>query len=132
MLKLRLFTEKDYPTVSEWWKAHDWPPVRLEALGEIGLIALNDTLPIAAAWLHCMTRYWGLIEWVIVNPEAGMKDRLLAVELILDRLKVEGKALGVKVFFASIKSPGLIRVYQKHGFEISDRGMTNLTCKVGD
>lgn len=94
------------------------------------MVAWSDATPVACAWLYMMTRYWSLIEWVVVNPDSPMKDRKLAVELILDRLKTEASGLGAKAIFSSLKSNGLIRLYKKHGFTVTDVGMTNVVLKL--
>lgn len=129
MLQLKLFEEKDYPEVCRWWTTQDWPLLPLEALGDIGMIAWNDAVPLAAGWLYMMTKYWCLIEWMVVNPDAPMKDRKLGLELILDRLKSEGQSFGAKAVFSSLRSNGLIRMYKKHGFSVTETGMTNAVFK---
>lgn len=131
MIKLKLFLPEHHPIVAQWWLAQKWPVVPLESLSEIGLIAYDDATntDLAAGWLYIMTKYWALIEWIVVNPQAPLKQRKLGVELILDRLILEGQLLGAQAFFSSLKSNGMIRLYQKYGFRKGDTGMTNMVLE---
>lgn len=132
MIKIKMFEEKDYPMVCEWWRRHEWPLIPLKALSEFGMIAHEDGVMLCAAWLYLMTRYWGLIEWVIVNPDAPRKARQLGLKLLLARLKEEAKVFHVEAIFSSLKSNGLIRLYEKAGFKVTDTGMSNLVLYFGD
>jgi len=129
MIHLRMIKQEDYPMLEAWWKAHGWPPVPQDALSEFGMIAHTEKHELCAGWLYLMTKYWGLIEFVVVNPEAPRKDRKVGVELLLGRLIQEAKLFNVKALFSSLKSNGLIRLYVKNGFKVTEHNMTNCVLR---
>lgn len=131
MLRSQLFQPTQYDMIAGWWTRHGWPPVNQAALSEIGLLVYDDDTPLCAGWLYLMTKYWALIEWVVVNPDAPRKRRAVGVELLLERLVSEAKFFNVQAIFTSLKSSGLIRLYQRQGFKITDTGMSNLVLTVG-
>ena len=132
MIQLRVFTPDDYPMVSSWWEAANWPPVPQEALSPLGMVAYSEKEQLAVGWVYMVTQYWAIIEWLVVNPQASMKSRKLAVESRVERLVKEAKGFGAKVIFGYLKAPGLIRLYKRHGFQVTDIGMTHLVYKIGE
>jgi len=126
MIQLRMFEERDYPIVCEWWLAHGWPLPPIESLSEFGMIAYDEKYLLCVGWLYLTTGYWGWLEWIVVNPDAPMKRRQTGLKSLIARLLEEAKVFKIKAVHCSLKSPGLIRMHQKAGFLIGDTGMTNL------
>ena len=126
MIQLRMFEEKDYLTICEWWSAQGWPLPPIESLSEFGMIAYNEKHLLCVGWLYLTTGYWGWIEWIVVNPDAPRKLRQTGLKSLIARLLEEAKVFNIKAVHCSLKSPGLIRMHQRAGFLIADKGMTNM------
>lgn len=130
MVDLRVFDpENDYFDAVEWWRAHEWPPVPKDALSQFGMLAFEGELKIAAGWLYLTTSSMAWMEWLVTNPDAPLKSRVIGIEYIVGRLINEAKELKASSIFVSLKSKGLIKLHKKYGFEVGDSGMTNMVYK---
>jgi hypothetical protein len=131
MLSIRIFDkERDYNDAAGWWAHHKWKPLPADALPQFGMIIEDGSLKIASGWLYFTIDKVAWLEWVVTNPEAPLRLRHQAIQLLLKRLVREAEELGTHAIFASIKSKGLIRLYQKCGFSVGDTGMTNVVLDV--
>lgn len=124
---LRMFEpERDYETVSEWWRGHGWeavPRVMLPRLGAIGGIGGRQ---IAAGWLYmdnsspvCM------LEWLVTNPEESPIKAVKALHRICDFMSIHAKELGYNVMMTTCKQESLSRFHTKRGFTRTDLNMTH-------
>lgn len=130
-MKARVYTKDDHAELARWWTHHNWPVVTDELLyGSTGFIVENEGRMICAGFYYPSLGHWGWLEYVVTNPDSGLKERAKAVDVLLERLKDFGQALGQKIFIATLKSTGLMKAYQKHGFVKGDSGMTNMIARV--
>lgn len=113
--------------IATWWDGHQWPVIPQDLLPENGRVAVNDSGEMVfAAWLYKTDSKIAWMEWFISNPKASKQDVSLGKDLVINDLSDLAKELGFTDAFTSMKHEGLIRGMQKHGFAISETGMTNL------
>lgn len=127
-MKIREFRPfLDYTTVSGWWKAHNWPIIPLPALSPTGRVVMNeDGERICAGWLYQTDSCICAIEWVVADPNSGPEERDEALDLLITTLKAKADEVGKPVIFTSVTHPKLRDRLVKHGFQITDSGVTNL------
>lgn len=118
----RPFAAKDYAAVSAWWTAHKWPAIPQDCLPKTGFIV--DGL--AAGFLYRSDSSICWLEWIIGNPQSDKLLRNEALDQVIAALICEAQRLGARMIFTSVVHPRLIERYQKHGFIVSESGMTNL------
>ena len=128
---VRFDPDMHYGTVAAWWGGHDWPVVPVEALPPIGII-VGDY---AAGWLYKTERSpWGWLEWIVTNPmysgDGISRDTHKAVSVLVETLLRTAQAIGCKWVFTSTESTGLITMYERHGFQTTDKEFTNLICNL--
>ena len=81
-MTVRAFLPKDYEAVSEWWQKHGWSPVPLGML-PCGVVVENK----AAGFLYQDKDVpYGMVEWVVANPENTPRESFKAIDLILKEL----------------------------------------------
>lgn len=130
MVEVRMFLNSDHPTVAQWWKQHEWPVIPFERLSPFGMMSCVDGMPAAAAWLYPGPSKMWLLEWVVSNPAVPLKARHEAVKCLLERLKLEVKAMGGGMVMNFTKSKGLVKLFKRVGFAVHDTGMTALGISV--
>lgn len=119
--------EDDYKDLSEWWVAHKWPVVPQEMLPKMGMVVEDEGgVKCCAGFMYQTDSRLTWIEWVVSNPEVSLRKRVKAVDMLVGGLVELSKACGYKIRFSSLKSKGLIKIYEKHGFSQTDQGMTTM------
>ena len=123
--------EKDYPVIAEWWKAWEWPvlPPSLVPLND-GLVIHDAEQDLAMGFLYYTDTAFTWMEWITGNPDANKFQRRDALDILIRELTIKAKENGSEAIFTSMKHPGLIERMQKHGFLVSDEGMTNLVKRI--
>lgn len=114
--------EKDLPEISVWWVEQNWTPIPKSLLPKTGFIIDNY----AAGFLYTTDSDFGVMEWIIANPNTKKEIRREALDLLIKALLEEADNKNIKAIFTSAEHKGLIERYKKHGFKITDRNMTNL------
>ncbi len=66
------------------------------------------------------------MEWITTNPASDKMDRDKALNLLIETLINEAKSQGVAAVFTSVEDTGLIDRYGQHGFQVTDKNMTNM------
>lgn len=132
-MQLRPFLpEIDHATVSAWWAAHNWPAVPKELLTTDGFVAVDDdgTL-LAAGWLFVADAApLAMMEWLVSNPDIKPRAAMRALEAIVDAALGSARRSGVRAVFTFCKQQALSRLYQRHGFQKGDEGVTSLVCSL--
>jgi hypothetical protein len=128
---VRTYRKTDYKTVSNWWNRYDeWQAVPEDFLPETGFVAFDSDGEVAAAFCYKTDSGFALLEWHIANPDTTKEQRADALDSIIERAILWGKANNFKAFFSSVKHPRLIARYEKHGFIKSDENMTNFVGRL--
>lgn len=130
-MNIRRLTEKDWPTLQEWWSA--WPkwqaPVKdfLPDDGKGGVIVEKDNKPIVAGFIYLTNSKTALLEWIVSDPKYREDDRELAIELLITGAENMVKASGFKYLFAVMQHQKLINTHEKLGWKKDNRPSYELT-----
>ncbi len=134
-MKARLVDlDKDHEMLCEWWASHGWKDgVVRHALPRLGVIVTDDKdLPLSAGFLYsCDGCSFGLIEWVVSNPNAKPIQVYKSIYVLLGELKELAFKVGSTTLGASLKNKGLIKLYKRHGFVTTDLESTNMLFSIG-
>jgi len=123
--------EADYPMVCEWWKARpDWQPLPTDHLSKFGFVAEQDGKPLAVIWLWLTGTAFAVLDFLVSNPDAPPKRKVRAMGELIDYALGIAQRAGAKSVFSSLKNEGLERFFCKHGFTVTDTGMTNLLARL--
>lgn len=117
---------RDYPGICEWWRHYGWRFVPLDALSESGWVVRDGDVTVAAVWLYFSNSSWFWFEFLVANPEVSNRRRFEAIELLIREAAAIAQARSLRIITAT-KQPGLIRLFEKHGFLINDTGMVTLS-----
>lgn len=123
--------EDHYAAISGWWMREDWHVIPLDHLPKIGLVAVVEGTPSAAGWIYQTDSAFCLFEFMIANPEVRGDLRAKALTALFEEVKKRAKELGFKTVFMSVSNDSLIKRLEAQGFQTGDRGMTNLTFRIG-
>lgn len=127
--ELKLFeADLHYDLVSEWWAGHNWPIIPLVALPKTAFIVEYEGAPVCAGWLYLTDSIISWAEWIISAPDSDPEVRGTCLDYLLTALKAAAKSNGSSIIFTTCNSerPRLIERYEKHGYTITDKNMTNL------
>jgi hypothetical protein len=126
---LEIYDEKKhYEMLSEWWKAHGWPPVPRYALPGLGLVATDlEGVPGAAWWCYLdNSTPVGMAEWLIADPEVPGKFLYSAIKAMFEMFRERAQEMGYNMILTSTRVSGLVKVLERIGFTKSDEGMTHM------
>lgn len=127
----RMFRDKDYPMIEEWYHGHDKPPVPFAMLPKLGIVVYREKTKedVAALWLY-MDNSIGVcfVESVVTKPKLSLKDAKLAIHRGLDFLKKEALELGYGIMLLRTY-PSIAKCVKKMGFIEDERGpLVGMTC----
>jgi hypothetical protein len=131
----QLFTKpyvlgEDYPEICEWWLARKFPPFPASHLPALGHVVTDGTVKRCAGWLYATPSKVCILEWIVSNPKAPLRQRKDAINLLIEALIESAKKLNAEFIFSSLNNENLIEMFQSHGFSISERGMTNMGLRL--
>ena len=132
MMMIRAFNAReDYADAAKWWIAHGWPVIPSDHLSSLGVMATEGKTKLAVGWLYVTNSAFGWFEFLVANPEVGLKIRVKAIECVIEGIVALGAEHDIKTMFTSVatKQKGLVRLYRKNGWIITDQAMTNLIRK---
>lgn len=122
---------RDYDDACRWWLARPpWQPLPKDFLSPLGFVAEKGGVKLCAIWLWLTGTSFCVIDYLVSNPDAPLRARYLGMGAVIDHAKEAAKRAGAKCAFASLKNPGLERFFEKHGFQTTDREMTNLLARL--
>lgn len=121
-MNIRRFQESDYKTICSWWKEHEWPLIPLSFLPKTGII-VDDC---AAGFLYSTDSGLCWLEFVVVDKNSDKEKRRKALDVLILEASALAKTMGFSAMFSSLSHDGLINRYKKHGFQVTDKNMTNL------
>lgn len=126
-MRVRVFDfQKDYPAIVGWWQTHGFPPVPEAMLPVHGLMVEVDGLPLAAGFVYRTDSLMGWMEFLVSNPDAGIKIRSVALDTLIDGLTRVAKELGIQHMITTTNRSGLVRRLEKNGFQVGDTQTTQL------
>lgn len=118
-----------YPILEAWWRGHGWDPVALAVLPRCGVMIEDDAgQPIAAAFLYMENSGVGVawMEWTVTRPELPGRQAYLAITMLTQAVREVALALDYGVVMTTARQDSLVRVLERNGFAVTDRGMTHL------
>ena len=132
MMEFRAFDmKKDYGEVCSWWRDHKWDPVPMSHLPDYGgWLVEEDGVNLAAGWLYLTGTKFAQFEWLVVNPNAPIKKRAVAIEHLIKNVTLMAKQMGLESIYHCTKPGGLVRMMERNGFKTTDDGMVNLIWRV--
>lgn len=116
----------DYEEVCGWWRDHKWDPAPLAVLPPTGIIVSDNGTNICAGWLYTTGTALGHFEWIVANPNAGLKQRYNGIRSLTKAITEMAEGVGLSAIFTSVRQKGLIKMLQKYGFGVTDNDMTNM------
>jgi hypothetical protein len=125
-MEVRQYKPSDYISVASWWVMHDWPVIDADHLPKHGFI-VDDK---AVGFLYMTDSKIAWLEFIVANPNVSKEDRSEALDLVINKLIDLAKELEFKTVFSSVTHPRLIERYKRHGFVVTDTGMTNMIRRV--
>lgn len=91
---------KHYPIVTKWLRERKHPIPDQEEFPEVGCLAFEDGLPVAAGFIRMVEGGYGQIDGLVTSPGALAPVRHDAINEILDKLVDMAQCLGVRQLFA--------------------------------
>lgn len=125
-MNCRYFTALDYPMISTWWAARQWPSLPIEMLPKNGFVVDNY----CAGFLYSTDSQICWMEFLVSNPATDSKARNEAMNLLIATLLGRAKDLGFSIIFTSVIDEKLKNRYQTHDFIVTETGMTNLIRRL--
>ncbi len=117
---MRLFHSKDYPALVRWYKARGEEPPPFDTLPVVGLIVSG----VAALFMYRTDSSVAILEGLIANPEASLRERSAATTALVEGLVKTAKEEGFRHVIASTKSEGVQRRASRLGFRSTGRFVT--------
>lgn len=126
--------QRDYNEVCRWWAHYEWPPIPLDHLPKRGFVIwdkMGGGKAIACCWLYATDSAISWLEFLISNPDISGRTKVPALELLVQTACSIAFSSGAKSIWSSVAQKGLIRLYERNGFKVSDHKMTNLVRTQG-
>ncbi len=116
--------DEDYKMLETWWIGHaGWSPIPCDDLPDTGYIANDTAFGCLYIDIHCR---FAMMEWIVSRPDASGKLLVKSLNEVIERLLLTAKELGVKRVYSVLKHEGLIKLYQKHGFNQGDTSVCDM------
>ena len=112
-MKLKRFTPSDLVSISAWHVAHGLPPVPAEIVPKVGLVAPG----VAALFIYQTDSSIALIEGLISNPAAPLRDRIEAIDQLMDACTELAFSMGFKQVIGFPKDNGTLKRAKRHSYE---------------
>lgn len=124
--------EADYPLLVAWWQKHGFPPVGVDRLPGLSVIASRDGKDgaFACCYMDNSGSGLGMIEWMVTNPDVSPRigATCLAAAVAWLLWRAGEPDLRFNFFLTSCRQPTLCRLMERCGFQQSDTGMTHLVA----
>jgi|GEM_PF-2344735 len=131
MIEVRPFSKiTDFKDLNEFTVEHGWPPFNPLILPTIGVCVYEDDKKLCFGWLYLeSSTIVAMVEWIVTNPKNTPRESLKSIKISINHLVGIAKKLGYSFIFTSAENKGLIKLYEKAGFEQTDKKMTHLVYK---
>lgn len=114
--------EFHYKDVCLWWIAHGWPVIEEDFLPTTGAVVPG----VAAGFIYLTDSKIAMLEWIVSNPKAGIKEIHASIKAIIEWLLNFAREQGYEAMFTYSRSRGLINVLEAADFKVTDTQMTHL------
>ncbi len=105
--------------LTEWWKLHGHPEIRLGCLSPLGVVANIDDKPSAISFLYMYDgSKMAQMAWTTSNPEVSGKKKHRAINECIKTLLEIAKLNGRTDILCFSSSSGLTKMMQKHGLNV--------------
>ena len=111
-MKLRRVVKEDLTAINRWYRQRNLPLVTADVLPDVGFIAPG----VAAVFLYQTDSSIAMIEGLISNPEATLRDRKLAIDASILQCVYYARALGYTQVIGLTRDAGTYKRVKRHGF----------------
>ena len=130
-MKVELITPEALNIISTWWEARGDGSMPADILPTIGVCAVDDDGPCAAAWIYqprgCRV---AIMDWLVVRPECGPIYSRDACRSVIEKLNDIAKEGGAKTMFASVSRKAMMREAVAVGFQVAETNCIHLVKEL--
>lgn len=120
------FQAEHYPVVCDWWTRHKFGVIPAALLPTRGLVVQLDDVLVCAGFLYSTDSGMGWIEFVVASPDVKKRVVSMCLDQLLCDLVELSKEIGQRCLFTSSNLKGLIKRFERVGFQIGDTETTQL------
>jgi hypothetical protein len=120
-MNTRTLTESDYETLTDWWKAWDWPILVKDMLpdnGTGGIMVENEGENIVAGFLYWSNSKLVWLDWIISNPKVNRDIRQEAIKKLILTAEHMTKEAGSKYMMSISRSNSLLKTHEQMGWNV--------------
>lgn len=126
-MRVEPVTAEDILTAQSWWESRGLGTLPSGILPPLGICAVDEQGPIAAAWLYephgCQVAF---LDWLVTRPGERPTYTRAACRAVFEELSRLADTRGFTRVFASAERWGMVREAQSCGFEIAATACTHL------
>lgn len=102
-----------------------------EVLPQTGVIVENDAgVPVCAGFIYKTDSKICWLEFIVSDPLSDTLERGRALDTLIDSLVSRAKQMEFSVMFTSSNHERLIKRYENHEFQVTDRNVTHLVRQL--
>ena len=120
-MNTRTLTESDWETLSDWWKAWNWPVMAKDMLpdnGTGGIMVENEGENIVAGFLYWSNSKLVWLDWIISNPKVSRDIRQEAIKKLILTAEHMTKEAGSKYMMSISRSNSLLKTHEQMGWNV--------------
>jgi len=120
-MNTRTLTESDWETLSDWWKAWNWPVMAKDMLpdnGTGGIMVENEGENIVAGFLYWSNSKLVWLDWIISNPKVNRDIRQEAIKKLILTAEHMTKEAGSKYMMSISRSNSLLKTHEQMGWNV--------------
>ena len=123
-MNTRTLTESDWETLSDWWKAWNWPVMAKDMLpdnGTGGIMVENEGENIVAGFLYWSNSKLVWLDWIISNPKVSRDIRQEAIKKLILTAEHMTKKAGSKYMMSISRSNSLLKTHEQMGWSVDKK-----------
>ena len=120
-MNTRTLTESDWETLSDWWKAWNWPVMAKDMLpdnGTGGIMVENEGENIVAGFLYWSNSKLVWLDWIISNPKVNRDIRQEAIKKLILTAEHMTKEAGSRYMMSISRSNSLLKTHEQMGWSV--------------
>jgi hypothetical protein len=120
-MNTRTLTESDWETLSDWWKAWNWPVMAKDMLpdnGTGGIMVENEGENIVAGFLYWSNSKLVWLDWIISNPKVSRDIRQEAIKKLILTAEHMTKEAGSRYMMSISRSNSLLKTHEQMGWSV--------------